>query len=230
MNEKDARLLFDAGHWSGASVSYLPGENGWQVYLNAVDKNEQVTLTLKTGSTRLFKTSDTAINWCRDLGLDKISVHLSPDRSDNQTSPNKPLRITLIEDNIDDIELTLRAFQKLNANIDVSVIQDGAEALDFLFAKGKHDTRNKNELPKIILLDLKLPKLNGHEILKKIRSNEDTKNIPVVILTTSNEESDIKLSYELGGNSYILKPVAYEEFSKAIEEIGKYWLNTVTST
>jgi len=227
MNERDVRLLFDAGHWSGAAVTYVPGEKAWQVFLNAVDKSEQVILTLKTGNPRHFKTSDTAINWCHEMGFTKVSVHLSP--RNLPVSNKQPLTIVLIEDNLADIELTVRAFQNLDANIDVMVMQDGAEALDFLHAKGKYEQRTKKELPKIIILDLKLPKLSGHEVLKQIRENEETHNTPVVILTTSLEENDISLSYELGSNSYIHKPIAYEEFSKAIEEIGTYWLSTMTT-
>lgn len=229
MNERDVRLLFDAGHWSSAYVAYAPIENGWQVYLNAIDKEEQVVLTLKKGAPRCFKTSDTAIHWCNEIGFKKISVHLS---HVNTTAANnsKSLRILLIEDNIADIELTLRAFQKLNANIDVVVLQDGDEALNFLFAKEKYKNREISELPRIILLDLKLPKLNGHEVLKEIRLHEATALIPVIILSTSTEDKDVNLSYELGSNSYIHKPIAYDEFCTIVEEIGNYWLNTNTGS
>ncbi len=228
MNERDVRLLSEAGHWSGAVVAYVQDENAWQVYLNVVDKTEQVTLTLKTGSPRLFKTSDTAIHWCHEMGFKKISVHLSQNNLISEPNEQNLLRIVLIEDNLADIELTVRAFQNLNANIDVLVYQDGTEALDFLLARGEQEPRNKKELPRLIILDLKLPKLSGHEVLKQIRENEATLNIPVVILSTSKEESDISLSYELGSNSYIHKPIAYEDFCAAIEEIGTYWLNTNT--
>lgn len=228
MNERDVRLLFDAGHWSSAFVAYDSVDKGWQVYLNAVDKDEQVILTLKTGTPRSFKTSDTAIHWCHEIGFKKISVHLSPVNTSAATNNHKILRIALIEDNIADIELTLRAFQKLDASIDVLVLQDGSEALDFLFANGKYTTRDVCELPRIILLDLKLPKLNGHQVLKEIRAHKATSHIPVIILSTSTEEKDVNLSYELGSNSYIHKPIAYEEFCSVVEEIGDYWLNTNT--
>lgn len=227
MNERDVRLLFEAGHWSSAFVAYEPAGNGWQIYLNATDKNEQAILTLKTGTPRSFKTSDTAIHWCREIGFKKISVHLSPNILAT-ANDHKILSIALIEDNIADIELTLRAFNNLNTNINVLVLQDGNEALDFLFAKGKYINRDESELPRLILLDLKLPKLNGHEVLKEIRSNKVTSHIPVVILSTSTEENDVNLSYELGSNSYIHKPIAYEEFCSVVEEIGEYWLNTNT--
>ncbi len=229
MNEHDVRLLFDAGHWSGASVVYIADENAWRVYINALEKDEQETLTLKTGTPRNFKTSDTAIRWCHEIGFKKIAVHLSQTKLVYQQHDQKSLKIVLIEDNSADIELTLRVFQNLNANINVLVLEDGMEATDFLFAKGKYRSRQKSELPKIILLDLKLPKLDGHEVLKQIRSNDDTRYIPVVVLSTSVEDKDIRLSYELGGNSYINKPVNYEEFRNALEEVALYWLNINTS-
>jgi len=228
MNERDVRLLFDAGHWSNAVVASDSSNNGWQIYLHAIEKHEHVILTLKTGTPRSFKTSDTAIHWCHDIGFKKISVHLSSVNNTQSNNILNPIRIVLIEDNIADIELTVRAFEKLNANIDVLVLEDGNEALDFLFAKGKYETRDVNELPRVILLDLKLPKLNGHEVLKEIRTHEATSHIPVVILSTSIEESDINLSYQLGSNSYIHKPIDYEEFCKVVREIGDYWLNTNT--
>lgn len=228
MNERDVRLLFDAGHWSNAFVAYDPANKSWQVYLNPSDNNEQVILTLKTGSPRSFKTSDTAIHWCHEIGFKKISVHLSPANALVPANSLKTLRIALIEDNIADIELTLRAFQNLNANINVLVLQDGHEALDFLFARGIYAARDVSELPRIILLDLKLPKLNGHEVLKEIRAHEATSHIPVIVLSTSIEVKDINLSYALGSNSYIHKPIAYEEFCTVVEEIGDYWLNANT--
>ncbi len=229
MNERDIRLLFDAGHWSGASVTFVANDNAWLIYLNVIDKHEQVTLTLKSGSPRYFKTSDTAINWCHEIGFKKISVHLSSGSQSLNSGQNKALQVVLIEDNHSDIELTLRAFQKLNAHISVMVFQDGEEALEFFHAKGKYEARESTELPRIILLDLKLPKLNGHEVLKEIRANENTAQIPVVIFSTSSENIDVDLSYKLGSNSYIQKPVSYDEFNKAIEKIGSYWLNYNTS-
>ncbi len=229
MNERDVRLLFEAGHWSGASVVYIADDKAWRVYINALEKDEQETLTLKTGSPRNFKTSDTAIHWCHEIGFKKIAVHLSPTKPTDQSDPHKSLKIVLIEDNPADIELTLRVFQNLNTNIDVLVLEDGTEAVDFLFAKGKYQSRQKSELPRIILLDLKLPKLDGHEVLKQIRADDATKHIPVVVLSTSMEDRDIRLSYELGGNSYINKPIGYEEFCSTLEEIARYWLNINTS-
>jgi len=228
MNERDIRLLFEADHWSGASVIYIDEYRAWQVYINALEKNEQEMLTLKTGAPRNFKTSDTAIHWCHEIGFKKIAVHLSLTKPTNLNTSQKSLKIVLIEDNPDDIALTLRVFQDLNTNIDVLVLEDGVEATGFLFAKGKYQSRKTNELPKIILLDLSLPKLDGHEVLKQIRANDSTKHIPVVVLSTSTKEADIHLSYKLGGNSYISKPTIYEEFYNAIEGIGRYWLDVNT--
>jgi len=227
MNERDIRLLFDAGHWSDASVTFVAEENAWQVYLNVTDKQEQEVLTLKSGSPRHFKTSDTAINWCHEIGFKKISVHLSP--SLTSVNLNKSLRVVLVEDNSADIELIVRAFQNLDTTINVLVFQNGVEALNFLHAKGEYKYRDANELPSIILLDLKLPMLNGHEVLKAIRSNKITTKIPVIVLSTSTEESDVSLSYDLGSNSYINKPIAYEEFSNTIQEIATYWLDYNTN-
>jgi len=230
MNERDIRLLFDAGHWTGASVNFVSDENAWQVYLNLIDKQEQVTLTLKSGEPRFFKTSDTAINWCQEIGFKKISVHLYSDQAKSDCQNNQPVQVVLIEDNPADIELTLRAFQNLNADTNVSVFRDGVEALDFFQAKGKYKTREKSELPRAILLDLKLPKLNGHEVLKAIRADKITAKIPVIIFSTSSEEEDVNLSYKLGSNSYIQKPISYEEFNLAVKKIGSYWLNYNTSS
>jgi len=134
------------------------------------------------------------------------------------------IEILLIEDNPHEAELAIRSFKKNNLANHLIHIDDGAEALDFIFSKGKYG-QNKGKLnPKLILLDLKLPKVSGHEILRQIRADEQTKTIPVVVLTSSNEESDIMESYKLGVNSYIVKPVNFESFSKAIAELGMYWM------
>jgi two-component system, response regulator len=132
--------------------------------------------------------------------------------------------ILLVEDNPNDIKLTLHAFQTANLANPVSIARDGVEALDFVFCTGPHAGRRIEDTPKVILLDLKLPRIDGHEVLKRIKADPRTATIPVVILTTSREERDVLQSYELGGNSYIVKPVDFEQFTQAVRDIGKYWL------
>ncbi|MFH1020539.1 MAG: response regulator [Pseudomonadota bacterium] len=132
--------------------------------------------------------------------------------------------ILLVEDNPDDEALTIRALEKNNILNTVVVARDGAEALDFLNATGSHAGRDTSVLPELVLLDLNLPKLNGLEVLKKIRGNEHTRLLPVVILTTSNEDRDKIESYRLGCNSYIRKPVDFVQFNEAIRQLGIYWL------
>jgi len=132
--------------------------------------------------------------------------------------------ILLVEDNPDDEALTLRALQKNNIINEVVVARDGVEALDFLFGTGAHVGRDLSLMPEVILLDINLPKINGLEVLEKIRANERTRLLPVVILTTSNEEQDKIKSYTLGANSFIRKPVDFQQFSEAIRQLGVYWL------
>jgi CheY-like chemotaxis protein len=132
--------------------------------------------------------------------------------------------ILLVEDNPDDELLTVRALKKSKILNRIEVVRDGAEALDFLFGEGKYSQRNGSELPQVILLDLKLPKLNGLEVLKRIRSSEKTALLPVVILTSSDEERDLINSYKLGANSYVKKPVDFSQFSEAVRQLGLYWL------
>lgn len=225
MNERDVRLLFNANHWSGATVKYAPGENGWLVELNSPETNDTQVLTLKRGKPRIFKTSDTALLWCRDVGFTKIIVQIHKMMLLEQEG-EKTASILLVEDDNGDIELTLRAIQRIDAHFDIIVCRDGLEALDFLFGEGKYKSRDISELPQFILLDLNLPKINGHEVLRTIRSNRITKFIPVVILSSSDEDNDVKKGYDLGNNSYVRKPVNYEEFCDTIKTIGQYWLNT----
>ena len=132
--------------------------------------------------------------------------------------------ILLVADNPDDVTLTLRALKKNNLLNEVIVARDGVEALDFLFCEGNYANRAPEHLPELILLDLKLPKVDGLEVLKRIRANGRTKLLPVVILTSSNEQSDIISGYELGVNSYIRKPVDFEQFIEAVRQLGLYWL------
>ena len=132
--------------------------------------------------------------------------------------------ILLVEDNADDEELTLRALQKSNILNPVHVARDGVEALDYLFARGPHAGRDVKDQPQIVLLDLKLPKLDGLEVLRAIRDDARTKRLPVVILTSSAEEQDVLKGYELGANSYIRKPVDFTQFVEAVKQLGLYWL------
>ena len=132
--------------------------------------------------------------------------------------------ILLIEDNPDDVELTLHAFQKNHMANDIVVAGDGAEGLDYLFGTGKYAGRDAKEPPALILLDLQLPKIGGLEVLRKVREDERTKRIPVVILTTSDEEEDIVNGYNGGANSYLRKPVDFGEFMNAVKQLEMYWM------
>lgn len=132
--------------------------------------------------------------------------------------------ILLVEDNPMDEELTLRALKKSNVLNPVVVARDGVAALDYLFARGPYAGRSTAELPQLVLLDLKLPKLDGLEVLKEVRQNEMTKLLPVVILTSSIEEDDVARGYSLGANSYVRKPVDFDHFSEAVRQLGLYWL------
>lgn len=230
MNERDVRLLFEAGHWSSATVRYDAQEKGWLIDLNVSKLEESHQLTLKRGKARIFKTSDAALNWCREIGFHKITVQLQKSaRSEIHQQQDNPPTILLVEDNSSDIELTLRAIQFIDKNLNMVVCRDGQEALDFLFANNQYASRDISELPQLILLDLKLPKLNGLDVLEMIRKNEQTSSIPVVILTTSDEENDIRESYRIGINSYVRKPLEYDVFCETIRQLGNYWLYTNTS-
>jgi len=132
--------------------------------------------------------------------------------------------ILLVEDNPDDEELTIRTLQKNNIRNEVVVAHDGVEALDYLFGTGKYAKRDMNILPVIIMLDIKLPKIGGLEVLRRIRGDERTKLLPVVILTSSDEERDLVESYQLGANSYVRKPVDFDQFQKAVQRLALYWL------
>lgn len=134
------------------------------------------------------------------------------------------VEILLVEDNPSDAEMTIEALKKNSLANKLLHVNDGAAALDFLFATGEYEGRNMANKPKVILLDLKMPKVNGIEVLQRIRTDDLTKYIPVVVLTSSKEDPDIKKCYELGVNSYVVKPVEFDEFQKAITELGLYWM------
>lgn len=132
--------------------------------------------------------------------------------------------VLLVEDNPDDEALTLRALRKHNLANEIVVARDGQEALDYLFAEGDYTDRDINILPQVILLDLKLPKVDGLQVLERLRASERTRYVPVVVLTSSNQEQDIVKSYDLGANSYVRKPVDFEQFLKAAQQLGLFWL------
>jgi CheY-like chemotaxis protein len=132
--------------------------------------------------------------------------------------------ILLVEDNPDDVDLTLRAFRKSHIVNDIVVVRDGAEALDYLFATGPHAGRDPAIAPEVILLDLQLPKVEGLDVLKRIRADDRTRRLPVVVLTSSREEQDVCRSYDLGANSFVRKPVDFMEFIEAARQLGLYWL------
>ena len=133
------------------------------------------------------------------------------------------VEILLVEDNPNDVELTMRALGKQNLANKVFVVKDGAEALDFMFGTGAYESRKIQKRPKVILLDLKLPKVDGIEVLRQMKADERTKHIPVVMLTSSQEERDVTDTYNLGVNSYIVKPVDFSNFVHAVSELGIYW-------
>jgi CheY-like chemotaxis protein len=134
------------------------------------------------------------------------------------------VEILIIEDNDSDLELTLRALRKANLTNKVLALRDGTQALDYLFGEGEYAGRDVNKHPRVVLLDLKLPKVDGTEVLRRIKGDPRTSTVPVVVLTSSNEERDRLASYQLGANSFIVKPVEFDSFSRAVTEIGMYWM------
>lgn len=134
------------------------------------------------------------------------------------------VEILLVEDNLSDAELITRALRKVNLANHLIHVKDGEEAIEFIFAQGKFAEREVKNIPRVILLDIKMPKVDGIEVLRRIKSNEATRSIPVVIMTSSKEEQDIVRSYELGVNSFVVKPVDFNSFSKAVSELGLYWV------
>ncbi|HVN77039.1 MAG TPA: response regulator [Thermoanaerobaculaceae bacterium] len=135
-----------------------------------------------------------------------------------------PCDILVVEDNPTDAELTLRALRRANLANPVTVVEDGEEALDYLFGMGKHSTRPDGGTPRVVLLDLKLPKLSGLDVLRRIRADGRLRGVPVVVVTSSREEPDVKEAYRLGVNSYIVKPVEFEHFVDAMAKVGLYWV------
>lgn len=134
------------------------------------------------------------------------------------------VEILLVEDSMNDAHLIIRALRKTNLANNLVHVKDGVEALEFLFATGEFEERKLNDIPKLILLDIKMPRIDGIEVLKQIKSDNNTKSIPVVIMTSSNEEQDIIKSYKLGANSFIVKPGNFADFAKVVTELGVYWL------
>lgn len=137
---------------------------------------------------------------------------------------NKPIEILLVEDNPNDMELALHALKKHNLANHIETVRDGAEALEFIFGTGAYAGRSLENGPRVILLDLKLPKVDGIEVLRELKADPRTRRIPVVVLTSSSEERDIVETYDLGVNSYIVKPVDFEQFTEAVRQLGWYWL------
>jgi CheY-like chemotaxis protein len=135
-----------------------------------------------------------------------------------------PKEILLVEDNPNDEALTIRAFKKSNISNEIIVARDGVEALDYLFGTGQYAGRDVSDVPQVVILDLKLPKVDGLQVLKELRSDERTRNVPVVILTSSNEERDIVEAYQLGTNAYVQKPVDFVQFAEAAKHLGMFWL------
>ena len=139
-------------------------------------------------------------------------------------NPTDIIEILLVEDTPEDLELTCRALKAANLSNHVQIARDGSEALDFIFCDGLHIGRSIDDMPKLILLDLKLPKVDGLEVLQRLKGDPRTRHIPIVVLTSSKEQNDIVRSYDLGVNSYIVKPVDFEGFMAAVQELGMYWV------
>ena len=140
------------------------------------------------------------------------------------TAEDRAVEILLVEDNLNDVRLTLHAFKRHRLANHIHVVRDGVEALEFLFSTGAYSDRKGADNPKLVMLDLKLPRVDGREVLREIRADPRTKSIPVVMLTSSREERDIAESYNMGANSYVVKPVDFELFTEAVHQLGLYWM------
>jgi CheY-like chemotaxis protein len=137
---------------------------------------------------------------------------------------DETIKVLLVEDDPNDEELALVAFRKLGFHNEIKVIREGSEALDYLFGQGKYKKKRPTTSLRVILLDLKLPKVDGLEVIKQIKRRSETKSIPIVVLSSSNHESDVRSSYELGVNSYVVKPVDFDRYVKTVQQLGEYWL------
>jgi len=146
------------------------------------------------------------------------------------TTTTRPVDLLLIEDQPSDAELALRALEDLELGGRIQLVEDGAEALDFVFGRGDYAQRSISDGPAVILLDLKLPKVSGHEVLRELKSDERTRSIPVIVLSSSKEDRDVEQCYEIGVNSYVVKPVDFGQFTETVQRIGTYWLETNESS
>ena len=226
MQEREVRLLLARGHFDKALVVSDPSGTGWNVRLHSETDGGEETLSAKRGGARVFKTSDAAISWCHEIGIKTVLFRLeSVEPETTQHDCHTCDRILLVEDNEDDVLLTLRAFRKRNLEDRIVVKRDGKEALDFLFDEDQDPARAGRPLPCLILLDIKLPKLSGFDVLREIRNQRTTRLLPVIMLSSSRESRDVELGYDLGINSYLRKPTSQENFEEMIGLIEDYWLH-----
>lgn len=227
MQEREVRLLFEKGHFTKAQVVPDPDGQGWNVLLSGnSDDMPSEALSAKRGGRRIFRTSDAAIAWCHEIGFKTVIFKLeSGPREKPRGNPGTCDNILLVEDDEDDVLLTLRAFRKRNLDNRVIVKRDGKAALDYLFREPGAGDAEDDGLPCLVLLDLKLPKIDGFHVLREIRNRDRTRMLPVVILSSSNETCDILRGYDLGTNSYLRKPASQDNFEDMVGMIEEYWLH-----